>query len=157
MKVSAVWTALPNGSKIAATSRSIPAAWCQTFVIGSEMQLGEGARPVDADAAGVGAEVAPAGHAVATAAADDVALAADDVADGGQSLTFEPTSTTSPTNSWPITSGAGTVACGPGVPGLDVQVGAADAGPLDRDQHIVDPHLGLGYVQQTRVPAPPSP
>ena len=32
---SAVWTALPNGSKIAATSSSIPGQWCQTLVIGS--------------------------------------------------------------------------------------------------------------------------
>src|SRR5450759_2259760 len=31
---SAVWTAFPNGSKIAATSSSIPRQWCQTFVIG---------------------------------------------------------------------------------------------------------------------------
>ena len=33
--VSAVWTALPNGSKIAATSSSTPGQWCQMFVIGS--------------------------------------------------------------------------------------------------------------------------
>ena len=32
---SAVCTALPNGSKIAATSRSTPSWWCQTLVIGS--------------------------------------------------------------------------------------------------------------------------
>ena len=34
-KESAVCTALPNGSKIDATSRSIVGAWCQTLVIGS--------------------------------------------------------------------------------------------------------------------------
>ena len=34
---SAVWTALPNGSKIAATSRSMSGRWCQTLVIGSAM------------------------------------------------------------------------------------------------------------------------
>ena len=31
---SAVWTALPNGSKIAATSSSIPGQWCQMLLIG---------------------------------------------------------------------------------------------------------------------------
>ena len=81
LKVSAVCTALPSGSKIAATSGSTPSRWCQTLVIGSDDVLGEGARPVDADATGVGAEMAPAGQAVAAAAADDVALAADEVAE----------------------------------------------------------------------------
>ena len=38
---SAVWTALPNGSKIAATSSSMPGQWCQTLVIGSDDVLGE--------------------------------------------------------------------------------------------------------------------
>ena len=33
-KLSAVWTAFPNGSKIAATSSSMPGQWCQTFVTG---------------------------------------------------------------------------------------------------------------------------
>jgi hypothetical protein len=54
--------------------------------------------------------VAAAGQAVAAAAADDVPLAADDVA-GWKSLTFEPTSTISPTNSWPTTMGTGIVFC----------------------------------------------
>ena len=35
-KASAVWTALPRGSKMAATSSSMPGQWCHTFVIGSE-------------------------------------------------------------------------------------------------------------------------
>ena len=33
---SAVWTALPNGSKIAATSSSIPGQWCQMLVRGRD-------------------------------------------------------------------------------------------------------------------------
>src|SRR5215831_6572393 len=68
-KLSAVWTALPNGSKMAATSRSMDGSWCQTFVI---------ARPVDADSLGVGAQMPPAGQAVATAATNHVPFAADD-------------------------------------------------------------------------------
>ena len=35
LNASAVWTAFPNGSKIAATSSSTPGQWLQTFVIGS--------------------------------------------------------------------------------------------------------------------------
>ncbi len=86
---SAVWTALPNGSKIDCTSRemaclaaggSMAGSWTQTFVIGSARILGERAGPIDADALGVLAQMPPAGEAVAAAAADDVALAADDVA-----------------------------------------------------------------------------
>ena len=79
-KASAVWTALPNGSKIAATSSSTPGQWCQMLVIGSDDVLGEGPVAADAEADGVGAQVAAAGQAVAAAAAHDVALAADEVA-----------------------------------------------------------------------------
>ena len=78
---SAVCTALPNGSKIAATSSSIPGQWCQMFVIGSATNSANAPGPVHAEPDRVRAQVAPAGHAVAAAAADDVALAADEVAD----------------------------------------------------------------------------
>ena len=52
-----------------------------------------------------GAEVPAAGPAVAAAAADDMALAADDVARLEVRRRWLPTSRTSPTNSWPTTSG----------------------------------------------------
>jgi hypothetical protein len=35
---------------------------------------------------------------------------------------------------------------GPGVPVVDVEVGAADAGVENADLDVVDAHLGLGYV-----------
>jgi hypothetical protein len=35
---------------------------------------------------------------------------------------------------------------GPGVPVLDVQIGAADAGGENADFDVVDTHLGLGNV-----------
>ena len=35
---------------------------------------------------------------------------------------------------------------GPGVPVVDVEVGAADAGVEDADLYVVDAHLGLGDV-----------
>jgi hypothetical protein len=56
------------------------------------------------------AQMPPAGQAVAAAAADHVAFSADNVA-GKKSFTLEPTSTISPTNSWPTTMGTGMVFC----------------------------------------------
>ena len=53
-------------------------------------------------------------------------------------MTLEPTSTISPTNSWPTTSGVVDRLGRPRVPRLDVQVGAADAGLADADQDVVD-------------------
>ena len=60
---------------------------------------------------------------------------------GWKSLTLEPTSTTSPTNSWPTTSGGVTALLRPLVPIGDVDVGAADPRPIHTDQHVVDPDL----------------
>ena len=145
---SAVCTALPNGSKIAATSRSIAVGVMPDVGHRQGDVLGERARAVHADALGVLAEVPAAGQAVAAAAADHVPLAADDVARDGSRSTFEPTSTISPTNSWPTTIGTGIVFACPGVPVVDVQVGAADAGAVHADQHVVDADLGLGDVLQ---------
>ncbi len=76
----AVCTALPKGSKMAATSSSMPSQWCHTLVMGSDHVLGEGTIASDAQADGVRTEVAAPGQAMTAAAADDVALAADDLA-----------------------------------------------------------------------------
>ena len=84
----------------------------QTLVIGQRDVFGEGAGAIDADALTVlRAQVAAAGQTVAAAAADDVAFAADDVADVRSRVTLAPTSTISPTNSWPTTIGTGMVFC----------------------------------------------
>ena len=80
-KDSAVWTALPNGSKIAAMSSSMPAACCQTFVIGSATYCANAPGWLTPTPRGVRAQVPAAGHAVAAAAAHQVALAADELAD----------------------------------------------------------------------------
>ena len=80
---SAVWTALPNGSKIAATSQIDARLVVPDVGHRQRDVLGERAGPVDADALGVLAQVPAAGQAVAAAAADDVPLAADDVAGRG--------------------------------------------------------------------------
>ena len=77
---SAVCTALPKGSKMAATSSRY------AFVVAPDVGhrqrdiFGERARPVHAHAHGVRAQVAPSGETVAAAAADHVAFAADHVA-----------------------------------------------------------------------------
>ena len=65
-----------------------------------------------------------------------------------KSLTFEPTSTISPTNSWPIDHRHGDRLLRPGVPVVDVHVGAADAGAQHPDQHVVDADLRLRHVLQ---------
>ena len=109
--------------------------------------LGEGAGAVDADAAGVGAEVAAAGHAVATAPADDVALAADQVAylevvDVGADLDDLADELVADHQRHRDRR------LRPGVPGVDMEVGAADAGLLDPDQDVVDADRGLGNVAQ---------
>ena len=103
----------------------------------------------------VGAQVAAAGQAVAAQPAGDVALAADDVAGREVVRRSSPTSTTSPTNSWPTTSGGLIVLRRPGVPRLDVEVGAADPGLADPDQHVVDADLrvGDGLEREARGPA----
>src|SRR5262249_49597177 len=98
--------------------------------------LGEGPGAVDADAASGGRQVPGARQAVAAAAADDVPLAADDVAGlevvhvgaEGDDLADELVADH---------HGHGDGLPGPVVPLVDVDVGAADAGPVDADEHVV--------------------
>ena len=73
------------------------------------------------------------------------------ISPGWKSLTFEPTATISPTNSCPMTIGTGIVCLRPGVPFVDVQVGAADAGLQHADQHVVDARLGHRNVFQPQA------
>ena len=68
------------------------------------------------------------------------------ISPGWKSVTLEPTSTISPTNSWPDDHRHGDGLRRPVVPLVDVQVGAADAGAQDLDEHVVDAELRLGHV-----------
>ena len=114
---------------------------------GQRDELGERPRAVDADALRVRAQVAAARHAVAAAAAHEVPLAADDVArrevvhvradldDLARELMAD---------DHRHRDGA----LRPGIPGADVQIGAADARAQHADQHVVDADLGLGRVDQ---------
>ena len=78
--VSAVWTALPNGSKIAADVLGDPGPVVPDVRHRQRDVLGECAGPLHAEPDRVRAQVPPPRHAVAAATADDVPLAADDVA-----------------------------------------------------------------------------
>ena len=107
---SAVCTALPNGSKIDATSRSMSGSWCQTLVIGSAMY-----------SANAPVRLTP----IPSVCAHRWRRPAMQLrqrpqtrwpspltrSPGAKPVTLEPTSTTSPTNSWPITSPTGIVFC----------------------------------------------
>src|SRR5207244_2821182 len=103
-------------------------------------EFGEGSCPVDSEPDRVRAEMAPAGHAVAAAAADDVSFAGDDVArsevadvasDGGD-LADELVAND---------HRDGDRGLRPRIPVIDVEVGAADPGLRDPDEHIVDADL----------------
>ena len=121
--------------------------WTQTLLIGREMYSAKQPGTVHADAAGVSTKMTPSGQAVAAPAADDVAFAADDLP-GKKSATFEPTSTISPTNSWPIDHRDGDRLLRPVVPVVDMEIGAADGSALDPDQDVVDADPGDGNVFQ---------
>src|SRR5450759_1128781 len=101
---SAVWTAFPNGSKIAATSSSIPRQWCQTFVIGRTTSSAKApSRPTPRPIVWAQRWRRPARqcrHRPQTTWPSPLTRSP-----GAKLVTFEPTSTTAPTNSWPITRG----------------------------------------------------
>ena len=111
--------------------------------------LGEGAGPVDADALRVLAEMAAAGQAVAAAAADDVPLAGDDVAD--LEVVDVAADRDDPADELVADHhrhGDGLLR--PGVPVVDVDVGAADGRLVDLDQHVVDADFGHGISSSHR-------
>ena len=107
--------------------------------------LGERAGAVDADALGVLAQVPPAGQAVAAPAADHVPLAADDLAD------VEVLDVRADLDDLAHELVAdhhrhGDRLLRPGVPRLDVHVGAADPGAQHLDQHVVDADPGHRHL-----------
>src|SRR5213079_3119588 len=102
--------------------------------------LGERARTLHAEPDRMCAEVAPAGQAVAAAAADDVPLAADEVADlevahvgaDGGHLADELVADH---------HRHGNRLLRPGIPAVDVEIGAADPRLAHADQDVVDARL----------------
>src|SRR6478672_10603616 len=108
--VSVECTALPNGSKIAATSRSIAGSWCQTLVIGSAISSanapGRSTPTLDVLAHKWRRPARQFLQRPQTTCPSPLTSSP-----GWKSLTFDPTETTSPTNSWPITRGGLTAPC----------------------------------------------
>ena len=103
--------------------------------------LGERAGPIHADAHRLLAEVPAAGEAIAAAAADDVPLAADDVADA-EVLDVAAHLDDPADELVPHDQRHGDGLLRPGVPVVDMHVGAADARAEDFDQHVVDADFG---------------
>jgi hypothetical protein len=110
----------------------------------------EGPITIDADAECMSAEMAAAGKTVSATSADDVAFAADKLSDrdvsnvraGSDDLPDE------------LMADSQTLfyrRAGPGVPLVDVQVSAADAGGEDANLDIVDAHLRLGDVLEPQT------
>ncbi len=108
-------------------------------------QLGKGAGPLDAEPDRVRAQVASAGHAVAAAPADDVPLAAHQVAHG-EVAHVRPVTDHLTDELVPDHHRHRHRLLGPGVPAVDVQVGAADACLAHADQNVVDARLGCGHL-----------
>ena len=141
----AVWTALPNGSKIEATSRSMPSAWCQTLALGMTIYSAKAPGRLTPTPLVIGAEMAAAGHAVAAAAADDMALAGDDHA--GRVIVDVVADLDDLADEFVADHHRHRDRLlRPFVPFVDVQIGAADRGALHLDLDVVDAGLGLGHV-----------
>ena len=107
---SAVCTAFPKGSKIAATSRSMFFLWCQTLVIGTEIYSANApGRLTPIPCVSLHRCRRPARQL--RQRPQTTWPSALTISSGKKSVTFEPTSTTEPTNSWPTTIGTGMVCC----------------------------------------------
>src|ERR1700722_7378215 len=107
---SAVWTALPNGSKIDCTSRGMLGSCAQTLVIGSDRYSANApGRLTPTPLVSLHRCLRPARqlrHRPQTTCPSPLTISPT-----RKSLTFEPTSTISPTNSCPTTIGTGIVFC----------------------------------------------
>ena len=130
LKASAVWTALPSGSKIAATSRSTPSRWRQTLVIGSAMYSAKAPGRLTPTPL-VWAQRCRRPAMQLRQRPQTTWPSPLTRSPGRKSLTLAPTATISPTNSWPIDHRHRDRRLRPGVPAVDVDVGAADAGLAD--------------------------
>ncbi len=154
-KESAVWTALPNGSKIAAISSGISSGIGTTLRLRNADKLAERAGTVDADAERVAAQMPPARPAVAALAANDMAFARDALADmvlGDRRADLGDLAAEFMADD----HRHGNSLLRPLVPVPDVNVRTADGGFLHPDQHVVradlrhrhvfhpETHFGLG-------------
>ena len=145
-----MWTALPSGSKIEATSWDIDGIEMPDVGHRQREIFGERAGPVHADADRFLAEMPPAGQAVAASSADHVPFAADHIAHA-KILDVAADIDDSPDEFMAHHQRHGNGLLRPGVPIEDVDVGAADAGSQDFDQHVVDAELRHRHVFQPQT------
>ncbi len=147
-----MWTALPNGSKIDATSRLIVGSCNQTLVIGRAMYSANApGRLTPIPLVSLHRCRRPARQLrqrPQTTCPSPLTMSP-----GRKSATFEPTATISPTNSWPTTIGTGIVFWAQASQLIDVHVGPANAGAPDLDQHVVDADLRFGDIFQPQSDA----
>ena len=141
-----VCMALPSGSKIAAMWSGMFSWTGQMFSSGTETNSREAAVAVDAEDIDLLADVAVARAAGLAEAAADVPFGADALADRACGRPRCRSAATRPTNSCPVVMPSGIAALAPGVPFVDMPVGAADAGVRDRDQHVARADFGHGRV-----------
>ena len=110
LKASAVWVALPNGSRIEAMSSLMESGSLKVLTAGIDRYSRERSRAVHTDTHRVAAQMPAAGAAVTAIAAGDVAFAGDAVADL-QATDFRAHLDDSPQYSWPTAMGTGMVFC----------------------------------------------
>ena len=147
---STVYTALPRGSCRVAISGGIDAVVDPADRFGYGEILGEGAVAVDAQDLHVVADVELAEQGGQVAGVVDVGLGGDIVAD------LDPLDVAADLHDFAghlVAHGLGQALLadpvgGPGVPLVDVDVGAADGGGPDLDQHLVGGDPGKVHLQQ---------
>ena len=123
--------------------------------------FGKRAGPVDADPLGVLAQMPAAGQAIAAPAANDVPFAADDLAN----VEILDVRARLDDLSHKLVADhhrhGNRLLC-PGIPGFDMNIGTADPGAQDLDEHVVDPDprepaprraKGRAWPLFSRVPA----
>ena len=136
-KARAVWTAFPSGSKMAATSRGMPTQWRQTLVIGSTTYSAKApSRPTPSPTVWAHSSRRPARQwrqrPHTTWPSPDTSVVGGEAGHVRAHLLDDPHELVADHQR------RADVALGPSVPGVDVQVGAADAGGEDPDEHVVD-------------------
>ena len=145
---SAVCTALPKGSKMAATSWLIFGIVPPDIGHGQRDQLGKGAGAIDADARVCDAQRWRRPARQLRQRPQTTWPSPLTMSPGKKSLTFEPTSTISSDKLVADGHGHGDGLLRPFVPLVDMHIGAADAGVTHADQHVVDADRRLGNLFQ---------
>ena len=149
LKARAVCVALPNGSRMLAMSSVTASGSLNALLAGMTQVFGEAALPVHAHAHGVAAQVAPAGAAIAAIAAGEVAFARHAIAER-EAAHFAAHVDDAAEVLVAHGHGHRDGLLRPGIPVVDVHVGAADRGLGDLDEHIVGADLGLRRCPSSR-------